>query len=67
MGLVVFGSIFAVIGVLVAIFGSRHETTTVAGPSGRRLRFSNTVIGGIIVALLGLGLLIGGLVETLSK
>jgi hypothetical protein len=67
MGLVVFGIIFAVIGILIAIFGPRTDNTTVTDGSGGRFQFSASIVGGIILALIGAGLIVGGIVETVTK
>jgi hypothetical protein len=67
MGLIPFGVLLVVVGVLILVFGRRNEGTSVVGPSGRGFRFTHTVVGGVIVILLGVGLLVGGIVVAVTS
>jgi len=63
MGLIPFGIVIAAVGVLIAIFGPRNSATTIKGSgNGRGVRIVHSVVGGIIVAMLGTGLTISGIV-----
>ena len=60
MGIVVFGILVSVAGILSMIFGARRA---VGDPSGRR----KAIWTGLLVLLLGLGLIVGGIVTTIRN